>query len=174
MVNRRQLLGSSLLALVALGGCAQVTSILGSTTQTIEVSLANAQAESGAILSALTAGAAAAISSGVVAGGAANTVKTALTDLTTAVTAFQAVSAGGSYAALAQSVVTAANGLLPLLPIDPAAKTAIALGLTLLSALIGGLTSLTLPAPAATTPGAVGAREMLAAPIPIPVPTLAP
>lgn len=170
MIARRHLLGMGVTALLAgAAGC----SLLSSSTQTIQVTLVNAQAEAAAILQALDVGVSTALTSGAVTGGAAVTVNSVLVDLKTAVAAFEALVAGDNYAALAQSVINGANSLLVLLPIDPGTKTAISLGLTLLSGLIGGLASITVPVAAApTTTGNLGARMMITAPIAIPVPVI--
>lgn len=163
--RRTALLRCALVAAVPLGLAA--CSTLGSNPlgKTITVNLSGAQAEASAILAALN----------IVAGSAALSMSTAmqktitgyLADLDAAVSAFAALGSGSTtIAAFAGTVIKAVSKVVGLLPLPPATQLAINEGLSLLAALVAGLSSITVTpvaAPVAAVPGRI------AAPIPIPV-----
>jgi hypothetical protein len=161
-LTRRTLFGASALAATALSGCGLITLNNG----TVTVNLTNAQAEAKAIYTALTAFVtelAAALPPTVKA-----EVNTAYAALGKAVTVFAELSDGAStIPQAAQAVITAVQSLVPLLPLPAATTAAISTGLLLISALIAGVASITVPA-AAVAQG-VRAVPVVAAPIPIPL-----
>jgi hypothetical protein len=158
-MTRRALLGTIPLASFAvLAGC--------NMQATLAITLPAAQAQASAILTAFTTIEA---DVGPALPAATQTkISSGLTIAKDAVAVFTAIPTGGSYATEATNVISALTPLVSLIPM--AADTAIAIteGLTLISALIKGLTSVPAPTTSAAM-GAMPAARVIAAPIPIPL-----
>lgn len=167
-ISRRNLAGVSGLALLT--GCGLIK---GNPLQTVvNVNLATAQAEAAAIYQALSTFIGAAES--VVSPSIANTITSVFNDLGIAVKAFSSLTPSASnVGALAQDVLGFVSQLMPLIPatILPAStSTAIKFGLMILSALIAGMSTVTVPTPVTTVPSSsVKAPQVIIAPIPIPL-----
>lgn len=159
---RRGIIGA-LCALGLLAGCAQQIS------QPV-VTLASAQAEAGAILTALEAGATIYTTATSTTPAEAAAVENVLAIAKTAVSTFQAAQANETPAQLAQTVSQDITAVLAVLPIDPATKTAIDAGLAVIDALVAGLSAAPV-APVATPPLTMThAAQTTRAPVPPPVP----
>jgi hypothetical protein len=162
--SRRRIFGASALAVTAAGfsGCGLVTINQG----TVTVNLANAQAEAKAIYSALTAFVAELTNT--LQPGMKAEAETAYADLGKVVAVFAVLPNGSStIPQAAQAVIAAVQSLVPLLPLPVATTSAISTGLLLISALIAGVSSITVPAPAVVV--GVRAVPVVSGPIPIPL-----
>ncbi len=171
MTNRRNILtgGSSLLVVGALAACSKGVNI-STITKTIQVTLQNAQNQSVAVFSAVSAFAkefATTFSTTV-----QSKINSGLTVLGGAVKAFASLPNGSmSVAQFAQNVINAINSIIPLIPIPGPAQVAITESLTLLSALIAGMSTIAVTtAPTAALVAGKPARYTTMGPIPIPVP----
>jgi hypothetical protein len=149
-------------ALALLAGCAQQT------TQPV-VTLAGAQAEATAIMTALDAGATVYTSAATTTPSEAQAVENLLTPAQAAVAAFEAAQANETPAQLAETVSQDLEAVLAVMPIDPATKTAIDAGMAVIDALVAGLVATS--APLTVT---LDAAEKVAPPIPIPTPHVLP
>lgn len=169
-MTRRGLLATTALALPAalIAGCADGLS-LGTTTQTLSVSLPAAQAEAAAILAAIQAMAPPLIS--VLPAAQQVTANQAETAFAAAVNAFDALPPGAEAGDDANAVIAAAEGIVPVLDLPADTTLAIDAGLTFLSALVSGLPTVqvTVPVSSSATASAALAPGAVAAPIPIPV-----
>lgn len=164
-VSRRVLLGATPLAAAALlAGC--VNGKFSPSAATVQVNLANAQAEAKTLDTAVTA----------MAQGSMTALSTSLQGIVSegisvmggAVQAFAALPSGStSYEALAQNVIAAVQKVAALLPLPGATMLAINEGLALISALIAGLASIPVATPA-TVSARYGAK-VVPGPISIPV-----
>ncbi len=166
-MNRRNMffaLGASVSALT-LAACSKTGSLVTNTT--ITVNLSNAQSEANAIETALTAFVTELVST--LNAQLQVKVNTYLKLVKGAVAAFIALPTGSTtYIALAQNVVNAVQQLVPLIPIPAPTQVAITEGLTLLTALIAGIGSITVT-PVKTAALVMGKSPRLAlAPIAIP------
>ncbi|MGH7118161.1 MAG: hypothetical protein ACREFP_04090 [Acetobacteraceae bacterium] len=151
-------LAAPLLAVGVLAGCS-------TTNGTTTVSLAGAQAESGAILTALEAGASVYTSAPSTIPAQAAQVQNIMSIATTAVGAFQGNGATETPAQLAEAASQDIIAVLAVLPIDPVTKTAIDAGLAVIDGFVAG----TFTSPAAPV-ATLGVRERVAPPVPIPTP----
>lgn len=143
-----------MIAVVGISGC--VTGPNGQTT--VSVTLAGAQAEAGAILNALK----------LFAANASGNVGLAISAAEAAINSFIAMPANASPASYVAAVLQTVSTVIGLIPIPPGPLMYIQLGLSLLTALVNGITSLVVPSTPAT--GTVAAIAGLApAPIPIPL-----
>jgi hypothetical protein len=150
---------ASVMALGVLAGCA-------TTTQPPVVSLASAQAEASAILTALEAGATVYADASTTTPSEAAAVERVLAVAQAGVAAFQAAQANETPMQLAQTVSQEIVAVLAVLPIDPATKTAIDAGLAVIDALVAGLAV----APAVPIASALPARSEAPLPAPVPIP----
>jgi hypothetical protein len=152
---------ASVIALGLLGGCSTMM-------QQPVVSLANAQSEASAILTALEAGATIYVGASTTTQAEAVAVERALAVAQAGVAAFLAADVNETPAQLAQAVSRDIVAVLAVLPIDPATKTAIDAGLAVIDALVAGLAAApAVPiAPFLTT----SPKAPVAAPVPIPTP----
>jgi len=162
-MNRRDILTATAMAapVMTLAGC-----VSSATAKNIAVTLAAAQAQANAILTAIQTlypALKAKIPASIV-----TTVNTDLTLLEGDVSSFALLAPGASYVADAQAVVKDVNLILPLLPLPPATSFAITMGLGLINALLAGVSAITAPPPAPAAAG-VAAPAVVAAPIPIPL-----
>ncbi len=157
---RRHVLNASLMGATLLTGCGMITTGNG----TVTVNLANAQAEAKSIYTALGSFATVLADSLP----AKAQVEAAYTDLGKLVRIFANVPDGSSgIAQAAQSVISSAQALLALLPLPVATATAISTGLLLISALLTGVSSITVPVAA---PAPLGIRAVPVIPGPVPIP----
>jgi hypothetical protein len=135
-------------------------------TQTVTVNLASAQAEAQSILTSfkiMAAGSAGSFSAATNA-----QVTAALAKLASAVAVFNALPSGTTtYAALAQEVLSAVGAVSALVPLPPATALAINEGLALVSALVAGLSVITVNSAPVST--GVGAVRVIPGPIAIPL-----
>lgn len=158
---RRKLLCAAALATPA----AMIAACSKPLNTVITVNLANAQAEAVTIETALKAvyeDVSATLSATI-----QNQAAAMLQDLDAAVKAFTSLPSGTTtYAAFANAVLGVINPLVALLPLPPATKAAITTGTLLISGLINGLASVSLPPPSA----AVGVSAVRIIPGPVPVP----
>lgn len=162
--SRRRIFGASALSAIAAGlsGCGLVSINQG----TVTVNLANAQAEAKAIYSALTAFVEELTST--LPPSMKAKAETAYADLGKVVSVFAGLPDGSStIPQAAQAVIAAVQSLVPLLPLPAATTAAISTGLLLISALIAGVSSITVPAPVAAA--GVRAVPVVSGPIPIPL-----
>ncbi len=162
--SRRNLFGlSAIAAAMVLPGCGLVTRSGG----TITVNLANAQSEAKTIYTALTAFVTELADT--VPESTRAKIEAAYAALGTEVTTFAELPDGNStIPEAAQAIINAVQSLIALLPIPAVTASAISAGLLLISGLIAGLSSMTIPAPAAALTG-VAAAPVVAGPIPVPL-----
>jgi hypothetical protein len=145
------------------------------------VTLAGAQAEAAAILTALEAGAAIYTTAPTTSSSQAAAVEKILAIAQEAVGNFQGGGPTQTPAQLAQTVSQDIVAVLAVLPIDPVTKTAIDAGLAVIDALVAGFSAAP-GAPAAPTPAPTPKFGLAmphgipghAAPVPIPLPTRLP
>ena len=161
------------MTILALAGCT------GSAGTPPVVNLASAQAEAGAILAAIEAGATIYTTASTTTPAEAAAVENVLAIAKAGVTAFQSAQATETPVALAETAAQDIMAVLAVLPIDPATKTAIDAGMAVIDGLVAGLAgtpgSLAAgPVAAPHTPSAFGARLEAKAPVPIPVPQVLP
>jgi hypothetical protein len=157
---RRNLIKTSALAPLALAGCVSQT-----TANTIAVTLANAQAEANTILTALQTlipNLKSTIPAGIV-----SAVNADLTTLENDVSSFVLLTPGSSYVANAQAVIKDVSLLLPILPLPTATSFAISMGLSLISGLLAGVSSMSIPTIPASS--SVSAHAVVPGPIPVPL-----
>lgn len=154
--------------LLALTGC------VGNGGTPPVVSLVSAQAEAGAILAALEAGATIYTTASTTTPAEAAAVENVLAIAKAGVTAFESAQATETPVALAETASQDIMAVLAVLPIDPATKTAIDAGVAVIDGLIASLTA---------TPGAPASGQVTAhlagrveakAPVPIPMPQVLP
>jgi hypothetical protein len=172
-LSRRKLasMGLSGAALAALGACSSANPL----QTVITVNLTNAQAEAGAIYTAL--GQFVPVAQALVSSTISADIGTSYTDLNAAVKDFQGLSSGSATVVqFAQAVIKFVQELVSLIPstvLPLGTSQAITLGLALLSALIGGVAAITVPTTTTTTTASavLGAaqRKVIQAPIPIPL-----
>lgn len=157
-MRKTMLAGVAALALLA--GCTQ------SGTAPV-VTLSGAQAEAGAILTALKAGATIYTEASTTTPAEAQAVENVLNAAQAAVSSFQAAQANENAAQIAETVSQDITAVLAVMPIDPVTKTAIDAGMAVIDALVAGLA--TVPA----TPAAPAVTVRMGAPVvpPVPIPT---
>jgi hypothetical protein len=150
------------MALPALSACGLVTA----GNNVITINLATAQAEAKTLLAAAQAFV---LEFGAVLPAAVKAQAGAiLADLETAVAVFASIPSGSTnYVGAAQAVIGLVEQLMPLLPIPGPASSAISAGLMLLSGLIAGVATISVPA-AAPSAG-IAAGRVIAGPVPIPL-----
>lgn len=143
------------------------------------VTLASAQAEAQAILTGVQQAALVYETSPNANPVVVKQLQTDIVALTTAVDAFKSVT-GTSASQVAQTVVQAVGVAVMAIPMDPATKAAIDLGLAVLDAFVGGIAPPAgVPAAAPTNPvtsaaNAIFGQEVVQPPVPIPAPQYAP
>ena len=165
MKFRAVLACAALAALVAFAACTTTTNSNGTTTVT--VSLATAQAEATTIMNALNQEGASLIAT--LPATIQPQLTTALKSLGAAEAAFIALpSSGVTVAEAGTAFVQAAEGVVAILPLPATTQLALDGGLTLVNALIAGLSSITVPVPPVTASLGAGAG-IVNGPIPIPV-----
>jgi len=167
-MHRRTMLSytGALLAATALSACVKAGTASTAATVSIPVTLAGAQSEAQAILTALQA-----VATGV---GAelTSSASSALASAETAVGEFVAITSSTTPTQYASATVTAIKTVVSLLPIPAITATAIDLGISLIAGLVTGLTSVTVPA-SAVEPASLSyetAASRVPAPIIIPLP----
>ena len=159
-LHRRHVLNASILSATLLSGCGMISTQNG----TVIVNLANAQAEAKSIYAAFGSFVTELADSLP----AKTQVESAYADLGKLVTIFANVPNGSSsIAQAAQSVINTAQALVSLLPLPAATTTAISTGLLLISALLTGVSSITVPA---ANPAPAGIRAVPVIPGPVPIP----
>lgn len=161
------MLRRNLLSRSAIAGAAALTlsACKGQTAQqTIQVTLAVAQAESTTIFQALSL-LGKSLSPQVQAA-----IQGTLASLNGAVSSFTTATADGTWQTAAQAVIADASAVLSVVgPLIPAPSlVAINAGLGILAALVAGTTVVTVPAPSANV-GATPASRTISGPIPIPL-----
>ncbi|MDA8049983.1 MAG: hypothetical protein M0002_08255 [Rhodospirillales bacterium] len=157
-------------ALLALSGALLLAACAASATSPV-VTLANAQAEADAILAALEAGATVYTSAATTTPSEATAAENVIAVAKASVAAFEAPGSAASVALLAETVSQDIAAVLAVMPIDPATKTAIDVGMTIIDALIAGHAGL------AGQPSAPALTLRLGpevAPVPIPAPHVLP
>ncbi|MGH7056435.1 MAG: hypothetical protein ACREFZ_00945 [Acetobacteraceae bacterium] len=148
-----------------LAGVAALALLAGCTTGAAPGhTLAQAQAESVAILAALQAGASVYTSAPTTTPAESAAVEKVMQVAETAVGGFQNVEGGSAAAQLAEESSQAIEAVLSVLPIDPVTKTAIDAGLAVIDGTIAGL--MTQPSGA----GMLTLKSTAVAPVPIPAP----
>ena len=154
MLTRRFFIASSLVLPVA--GCSS------SQMQTITVTLLTVQAEVKAINSAVDA-----VYKSLPPATQAPLAKY-ISVLDAAAAATAALTPSSNYQTVLESVIAASQAAIEFVPLPAPTITAIQLGLGLVSALIAGLPTVTVPASAAAQPS-LGVKATINAPIPIPL-----
>jgi hypothetical protein len=146
------------------------------TNGTGAVSLASAQAEAKAILTGIEQAATAYEVSPQANPLIVKELQAAIAGATTAVDAFTGVASGANATQIAQAVTQAVGAAVMVIPMDPATKTAIDLGLAVLDAFIGGISppaGVPAAAPTPVTSELFGERHV-EPPVPIPAPRFVP
>ncbi len=167
MKFRAVLACAALAALVAFAACTTTTTTSTGTT-TVPVSLATAQAEATTIMNALNQEGATLIAT--LPASVQPQLTLALKSLGAAEAAFISLPSGGATVAQAASAfVQAAEGVVAILPLPATTQLALDGGLTLVNALIAGLSSITVPVAPTTTAALVTGSGIVNGPIPIPV-----